>query len=139
MSWDVFVMRFPSHCKDQYDIPRDWIPEDICTVADVRAAIDAAIPDTTWSANGWGRGEGNGFRVELPPLGADDESINGFTLMFRGGGDAPLVAMAIAERLGARAMGSGEFLEPATAGAALAAWHRYRDQTVGRPSGSTGT
>jgi hypothetical protein len=139
MSWDVFVYRFPSHCKDQDDIPQDWVPEDIGTVADVRAALYAAIPDITFDADGWGLGQGQGFTVDVAPLGADDEPINGFTLMFRGGGDAPLLAMAIAERLGARAMGSGEFLEPGTTGTALADWHRYRDQTLRRPSSDTGT
>jgi hypothetical protein len=41
---------------------------------------------------------------------------------------------AIAHRLGARALGSGEFLEPENADNALATWWRYRDQVIGHPA-----
>jgi len=131
VSWDVFIMRFPKGLKSSDEIPADWNPEDIGTVAAVRAAIESAIPDITWDSTGWGRGTGNGFSVQISLTGDDDELINGFTLGFRGGGDASEVAMALAAKFSARALGSGTFLEPDTADEALHEWQRYRDQVIG--------
>jgi hypothetical protein len=132
VSWDVFIMRFPKGLQSSDEIPVDWNPEELGTVAAVRAAIEAALPDTTWDSTGWGRGTGNGFSVEVFLSGDDDDLINGFTLGFRGGGEAAQLAMALAEKFSARALGSGKFLTPDTAGEALREWHRYRDQTIGR-------
>ena len=132
MSWDVFIMRFPKGLKSSDEIPAEWDPEDIGTVAAVRAAIESAIPDITWDSTGWGRGTGNGFSVQISLSGDDAELINGFTLGFRGGGDAAAVAMSLAAKFSARALGSGKFLEPDTADEALNEWQRYRDQVTRR-------
>jgi hypothetical protein len=131
MSWDVFIMRLPKGLKSSDEIPADWDPEDIGTVAAVRAAIEAVVPDITWDSTGWGRGTGNGFSVQISLSGDDDEVINGLTLGFRGGGDAAAVAMALAAKFSARALGSGTFLEPDTAAEALHEWQRYRDRVIG--------
>jgi hypothetical protein len=132
MSWDVFIMRFPRELESSDEIPADWDPEDIGTIAAVRMAIEAVVPDITWDSTGWGRGTGNGFSVQISLSGDDDELINGFTLGFRGGGDAAEVAMALAERFSARALGGGTFLESDTAAEALHDWQRYRDQVIDR-------
>jgi hypothetical protein len=134
MSWDVFIMRFPQGLKNSDEIPADWDPEDIGTVAAVRVAIEVAIPDISWDSSGWGSGTGDGFSVQISLSGDDDELINGFTLGFRGGGDAAKVAMALAAKFSARALGSGTFLEPDNAAEALHQWQRYRDQVVDRHS-----
>jgi hypothetical protein len=131
MSWDVFTMRCPKEYENFADGPNGWHPEDLGTVQQVRAAVVAVIPEVTWYEDGWGSGEGNGFSVEVPPLGTEDELINHFTLMFRGGGDAAVVAMAVAEALDARALGGGEFLDPENAVEALSEWHRFRARAVG--------
>jgi hypothetical protein len=132
--WDVFIMRFPKGLKSSDEIPADWDPKDIGTVAAVRAAIEATVPDMTWDSTGWGRGTGSGFSVQISLRGDDDELINGFTLGFRGGGEAAKVAMSLAEKFSARALGSGIFLEPDTAAEALHEWQRYRDQVIDRHS-----
>ncbi|WKG00841.1 hypothetical protein [Mycolicibacterium sp. HK-90] len=132
MSWDVFVMRFPAGIKASDEIPDSWDPENIGTVGAVRAALGELVPDMVWDATGWGQGTGDGFTVEVPLTDPDDAPTNGVTLMFRGGGDAPFVAMALAERFDARALASGEFLEPGNAEAALAEWHRFRARALGR-------
>ena len=131
MSWDVFIMRFPSDITTSEEIPESWNPENIGTVAAVRSAINELVPAMVWDSTGWGSGTGDGFSVEVPLTEPDDTPINGVTLMFRGGGDAPFLAMALAERLDARALGGGEFLEPGNADAALAEWHRFRAKALG--------
>src|SRR5437867_1221292 len=100
-------MRFPEHLTRFDEIPADWIPEDLGTASDIRAVITNAIGDIEWRSNGWGRGSGPGFSVEVPLTDDDDELIYCVTLMFRGAGQAPYVAMAIAQTLSARALGSG--------------------------------
>ena len=130
MSWDVFVMRFPEHITTADEIPADWHPEDIGTAGEVRAAIDALVADMAWGSDGWGQGTGDGFSVETSLREPDDTPVNGFTLMFRGGGDAANLAMALAARFDARALGSGVFLEPDSAGEAFDSWQRYRDHAL---------
>ncbi len=130
MSWDVFVMRFPAHVTTPAEIPADWHPEHIGTAGEVRAAIDALVADMAWGSDGWGQGTGDGFSVETSLREPDDAPVNGFTLMFRGGGDAANLAMALAARFDARALGSGVFLKPDSAGDAFDSWQRYRDHAL---------
>lgn len=128
MSWDVFIMRIPADCADIVDLPAGWVPEDIGTVAEARAAIEAVIPGFAWYSDGSGDGKGNGFTVETSGLANPAETTKDIGLMFRGGGDAPLAAMAIAHLLGARAISGNEFLEPGNAAEQLETWHRYLAQ-----------
>jgi hypothetical protein len=132
MSWDVFIMRFPTDARTPDDIPSDWQPEPLGTIGEVRAILKELVPDIVWDDTGWGSGTGTGFSVEVPLSGHDDEPINDVGLIFRGGGAAAYLALAVAERLGARAMDGGAgFLDSGNADAALAEWQAFRDQAVG--------
>jgi hypothetical protein len=119
VSWDVFVMRVPAQIENMDDIPVDFRPEPLGTVESVRAAIGAVVP----------AGEGPGFSLDVHLDGADSGVVPSMMLNFYGGGSAAHAAIAIADRLGARAMdGANGFLELDTATDSYQAWQRYRDQ-----------
>ena len=132
MSWDVYIMRFPPEARDLGEIPAKWTPESMGTIGTVRAVIDRIIPTMRWDESGWGDGTGDGFSVSASLGNPDDDHVTGITLMFYGGGSAARVSIVIAEALSARAIGSGEFLNPANADGHYADWQRYRDQVTGR-------
>lgn len=114
-------MRVPAHIESMDDIPVDFRPEPLGTVESVRAAIDAIVP----------AGEGPGFSLDVHLDGADSGVVPSMMLYFHGGGSAAHAALAIADRLCARAMdGANGFLEPDTANDSYAAWQRYRDQVA---------
>jgi hypothetical protein len=88
-------------------------------VESVRAAVDAIVP----------AGEGPGFSLDVHLDGADSGVVPSMMLCFYGGGSAAHAALAIADRLGARAMsGANGFLELDTANGSYEAWQAYRDQ-----------
>ncbi len=97
-------------------------PVAIETTGAVQAVIKAAIPDIDCHPDG--SGTDDGFSVAFSPDGGDGEPINGVALMFGGAGDAAYVAVAIAEELSARALGSGEFLDLASTENAMSTWQR---------------
>ena len=122
MSWDVFVMRVPAHIESMDDIPVDFRPEPLGTAESVRAAIDAIVP----------AGEGPGFSLDVHLGDGDGGVVPSMMLHFYGGGIAAYAALAIADRLGARAMdGANGFLQPDSASESFEQWQRYRDQVTG--------
>lgn len=132
MSFDVIIARFPGGLSTFDELPDEWQPEDLGTVAAVRAAIGAAVPAIEWDATGWGSATGDGYSVEIALTGADDETLNSVLLMFRGGGDINPVAVTVAEHLSARPLGGSVFLDTPTDADPYADWQRYRDHVTGR-------
>jgi hypothetical protein len=88
-------------------------------VESVRAAVDSIVP----------AGEGPEFSLDVHLDGADNGVVPNMMLCFYGGGSAAHPALAIADRLRARAMdGANGFLEHDTANDTYEAWQAYRDQ-----------
>ncbi|HMG43518.1 MAG TPA: hypothetical protein VK611_19465 [Acidimicrobiales bacterium] len=134
MSWDVFIMRFPTDLSDARDIPSDWEPPRIGTNAEIRRTFLRLLPDLVVDHDGHARYEGPGFILNVDLSGPDDEVSEAVTLHFYGGGPgAAGVAVEITEALAARAIstGGGGFLERATAMDDWRWWQRYRDHALG--------
>ncbi|WP_416968343.1 hypothetical protein [Streptomyces sp. 4F14] len=136
MSWDVYILRFPSELTGTDELPEGWEPPSLGTGREVRAVLARTLPGIVLGEDGWGDFDGPGVSLNLSVSGAGDEPVTSVALHFYGGGPASApTALAVAEALTARALdlGSGDFLTPDTARSALDAWRGYRDHVLGRP------
>ncbi|MYQ96769.1 hypothetical protein GTY20_38880 [Streptomyces sp. SID4946] len=133
MSWDVFIMRFPSEAGAIDEIPDDWDPPSLGTGRDVRGVLAKVLPDIEYAPNGWGDYEGPGFSISTPVNEADDVPVAGVSLFIHGDSEAAVpAALAVADALKARAFetGAGDFLAADSARSAWDAWRAYRDRVL---------
>ncbi|WP_234317810.1 hypothetical protein [Streptomyces rimosus] len=111
----------------------DWDPPSLGTGREIRAALDACPPGIICTEDGWGDYEGPGFSLSTPVKEADDALVTGVGLVIHGGGEAAAhAALAVSDRLNARAVATGTdgFLTADSARSAFGAWRAYRDRIV---------
>ncbi|MGQ4362201.1 hypothetical protein [Streptomyces sp. SAS_272] len=133
MSWDIFIMRFPSDAGAVDEIADGWEPPSLGSGRDVRAVLAEVLPGIDYSEGGWGDYEGPGFSISIPVNEADDAPVAGVGLFIHGsGGAAAHAALAFADALKARAFdtGSGDFLTADSAQSAFDGWRAYRDRVL---------
>lgn len=71
MAWEVFVVNLDGHFDSRNDAAEDEHLIDLGRADEVKVAIEAAFPGTTWSDAGWGDWSGDGGTVGFD-LGDDD-------------------------------------------------------------------
>jgi hypothetical protein len=140
MSWDIFVMDFPSDIKTVRDIPKDFQPPPIGKRSDIIMKIKEIVPFADFTNPSWGQIDGKGFSIEVS-LSGDEEILDGFVLYVRGGDEAVGVIADILDNLGLRALdGSNEetgFFDPQKSVEGLRRWRAYRDQIINASRGDT--
>jgi hypothetical protein len=131
MSWDIFVQDVPDSAKSVSEIPDDFRPQPIGSVADVLNAIRACIPFADFSDPTWVRVDGPGLNMEINI--ETEEPLYSFAFHVRGGDCSPGLIAEILERLHLRAFDpasdSGIF-DPSSAAESLKRWQEYRDRVV---------
>ncbi|WP_026931759.1 hypothetical protein [Glycomyces tenuis] len=132
MSWDVTIMRAPREFEEFNDLPDDWEPPSLGSVAEVREVLAGQLPGITFDALGWGQFEGPGFSMEASLYPNSSDEVGTVSLYIRGGGEAGAAALAVARAFEARALdsGSGEWLTSESADESFDSWQAYRDRVV---------
>jgi hypothetical protein len=111
MSWDISLFNAPPGITIE-EIPRDYEPAPLGSVAEVLGRLQAAFVDLDLSDPTWGDLERSAWSVEFN-IGAEDP-VRSIMLHVRGGGDDVVqVVRETAHVLGCRALdcSSGEFIE----------------------------
>jgi hypothetical protein len=98
MSWDVVLIAANDVPPPVADMPSGWSGESLGSHAQVRAKIDACIPDVDWSDPNWGVYEGAGFTFEFN-IGREEQS-EGIMVHVRGSGAAVPPLLSLASRCG---------------------------------------
>jgi hypothetical protein len=132
MSWDVSIMRVPDGFEEFAELPEDWEPPSLGSVAEVREVLAEQLPGIAFDAFDWGQFEGPGFSIEVSMYPRSPEDVGRVALYIRGGGEADAAALAVARALQARALddGSGEWLTSESAEESFASWQAYRDRVI---------
>jgi hypothetical protein len=132
MSWDVDIMRVPREIEEFNDLPNDWAPPRLGSVAEVREVLAEQLPGITFEATGWGVFEGPGFSMEVSLHPSRSDDVETVALYIRGGGEAGAAALAVARAFDARALdcGSCEWLTSESVDESFGTWQAYRDQVV---------
>jgi hypothetical protein len=132
MSWDVFVFNAPDGARSVEQMPHDFAPPALGSLADVTARLQDAFPALALTDPGWGHLTGPTWTIEFS-VGTDDPAYS-VMLLVRGTGDDVLpVVLRVASVLGSRALDvtTGEFLTGD--GGQVAGWHsfqKYRDHVL---------
>lgn len=130
MSWDVLVFQAPHQVAAVDELPGDFDPPPLGTLADISERLRASLPGLDLTEADWGRLAGPTWTIELG-LGSEDP-VATIMLYVRGTGDDVLDTIAtITGAVGGRALdvSTGQFLtgDPTE----TAGWHgfqRHRDQ-----------
>lgn len=127
-------MRVPPEIENVEDIPSDWEPPDLGTVAEIREVLSEQLPGITFDSDGRCYYDWPGFHMGIPLSANETEATSMVALFVHGGGDAPGAALAVAEAFGARAIetGNGDWLTAETADESFNAWRDYRDRVIGK-------
>ena len=111
MSWDIGLFNAPPEITIE-EIPHDYEPVPLGSVAEVLGRLQAAFVDLDLSDPTWGDLERSGWSIEFG-IGREDP-VRSIMLHVRGGGDDVVqVVRETAHVLGCRALdcSSGEFIE----------------------------
>lgn len=111
MSWDISLFKAPPGITIE-EIPRDYEPVPLGSVAEILDRLQAAFVDLDLSDPTWGDLERAGWSIEFN-IGREDP-VQSIMLHVRGGGDDVVqVVRETAHILGCRAFdsSSGEFIE----------------------------
>lgn len=132
MSWDVFIFRAPEGIEHIEDLPSDWKPPALGTVAEVRAILALQLPGIAFDSDGRGNYDGPGFHIGVPLPDHEEDLVETVTLFIHGGPGAAGAALAVTEALEARAIetGSGDWLTAESAEGAFNSWRAYRDRVI---------
>jgi hypothetical protein len=132
MSWDVDIMRVPREIEEFNDLPNDWAPPRLGSVAEVREVLAEQLPGIDFDDSGWGVFDGPGFSMELSLSPKSSDDVATVSLYIRGGGGASAAALAVARALDARAFDcvSDEWLNSESVDESFGTWQAYRDQVV---------
>jgi hypothetical protein len=130
MSWDIFVMDFPSDAETIEAIPKDFVGRPLGPRADIIEAIRTVVPFADFTDPTWGHIVTPEFVIEVS-LGRE-ELVDCFALHVHGGGEAVAYIAAILDALGVRAFdaSSGDFFRREDAGESFRRWSSYRDRVI---------
>lgn len=132
MSWDVLVLNAPQDVGSTDDLDDETEFPPLGPAAELRARLQAELPELNLSDPTWGELGGDGWSIELN-LGRDDP-IHSFMLHVRGSGDDALPMInRIAAVTGGRALdfSTGDFLRGGPSD--VTGWHefqQFRDRVV---------
>jgi hypothetical protein len=129
MSWDVFIQHMPASALRFADIPEDYTPLPLGTVAEVVAVIQAVFPDADASDPTWVTVETPAYSIECG-LGTDDP-VSTIALHIRGDDSVVEKVAELIDRLGARAIDSwtGDFFDADAALDSIRRWRNYVGET----------
>ena len=131
MSWDISLFNAPPEISIE-EIPRDYEPSPLGSVAEVLSRLQAAFADLDLSDPTWGDLERSGWSIEFN-IGSEDP-VSSIMLHVRGGGDDVVqVVRETARVLGCRALdcSSGEFIED-DGSDGWADFQEFRDRAFGQ-------
>ncbi|GAA4714320.1 hypothetical protein APR04_004125 [Promicromonospora umidemergens] len=131
MSWDISLFNAPPETTIE-EIPRDYEPLPIGSVAEVLSRLQAAFADLDLSDPTWGDLERSGWSIEFN-IGSEDP-VRSIMLHVRGGGDDVVqVVRETAHVLGCSALdcSSGEFIEEGGRDG-WADFQAFRDGVIGQ-------
>lgn len=131
MSWDISLFNAPPEIAVE-EIPRDYEPVPLGSVAEILDRLQAAFVDLDLSDPTWGDLERAGWSIEFN-IGREDP-VQSIMLHVRGGGDDVVqVVRETAHILGCRAFdcSSGEFIEDEGRDG-WADFQAFRDRGIGQ-------
>lgn len=127
MSWDIYIMNFPSSVKRISDIPDDFEPVPLGERADLIRQIRNVLPDADFFHPEWGDFVRDGCSIEFN-MGFETV-CSSIMLHVRGGGDPASLIAALLDRMKLRAIDcqTGEFFDFEQAKTSFGSWQLYRD------------
>jgi hypothetical protein len=133
-SWDLLVARFPDDMTWP-DAAESDLPAILPRAALIRR-IQRVVPWADFSDPSLGRIDSVGGTMEV--YIGDDDPVSSFMFSVRAGDEAVAAIGALLHDLGLRAVdiATGEFLDPAAAGASPDDWPAYRDHVIAERSTS---
>jgi hypothetical protein len=127
MSWELLILGWPAEFETLDDLPKDYEPRPLGSIAEIVASLSAGVPEIDLSDPTWGFLRGDDWSIELS-IGNSDP-CQSIMLHVRGGDGAIGGIAAILKAIGFQAydIQAGKAFKPgARSEASFAAWRDYR-------------